>query len=260
MQNITVEGTLRNFWKVDGGNIAEYDTEYYGKGLVFFIPNGEVLTSQVENRRERSYMPVEYVSKTGKDFKWNKYKSDTKPQKEIVNSFVINYRKYLREGRGLYIYSNTKGSGKTMLACCIANEVIKRNPVSVKFTSAIEYIELVKEKSDSAYQKKSEIMDATILIIDDIGATMEDKEWIQNSIFRLVDRRYTGNLTTIFTSNVPIQKLKCGDRVISRIESMSTPVLMPEESIRSVMAKKKTDEFMRRVIEESKEENVEWGD
>lgn len=258
MQNITVEGTLRKFWKVDGGNIAEYDTEHFGKGLVFFIPNGEILTSQIENRRERSYMPIEYVSKTGKDFKWNNYKSDINTQKKIVNTFVIDYNKFLREGRGLYIYSNTKGSGKTMLACCIANEVLKRRPISVKFTSAIEYIELVKEKSDSAYQKKNELMDATILIIDDIGATLEDKEWIQNSIFRLVDRRYTGNLTTIFTSNVPIHKLKCGERVISRIESMATPVLMPEESIRSIMAKKRTDDFMKRVIQECEEE-VEWG-
>ncbi len=38
---------------------------------------------------------------------------------------------------------NTKGSGKTMLACCIVNEVLKEFDIPVKFISMPEYIELV---------------------------------------------------------------------------------------------------------------------
>lgn len=71
-----------------------------------------------------------------------------------------------------------------------------------------------------------------MLILDDIGAAVEDKEWIRNSIFRLVNRRHENLLPTIYTSNVPIDKLKCGERVTSRIYEDSFQLSMPEISIR----------------------------
>ena len=48
---------------------------------------------------------------------------------------------FQREGRGLYFYSDTKGSGKTMIACAVANEILKTHDISVKFTSVTDYIE-----------------------------------------------------------------------------------------------------------------------
>lgn len=227
------------------GHMVQYDIDGYAKGIEFFVPDNIILDSAIESRQSRSYMPKEYMSKTSKDFDWTLYDADVAYQKKIAQAFVQKFSEFLRQGRGLYIYSNTKGSGKTMLACCIANEVIKRRDISVKFTSVIEYLELVRDKNETSRDKLNEIINATLLIVDDIGATVEDKEWISNSLFRLVNRRYENILPTIFTSNVPAEKLKCGDRVVSRIEECSVPLIMPEQSIRKQKAKRHNDDFLK---------------
>ncbi len=51
-------------------------------------------------------------------------------------------------GNGLYIFSKTKGTGKTMLACVLANELIKKSDacgLNVKYVTAQGYIEMIRE-------------------------------------------------------------------------------------------------------------------
>ena len=136
-----------------------------------------------------------------------------------------------------------------MLACCIANEVLNANDIPVKFISMPEYIELVKDKSEEAKEKINAVLEAVLLIADDIGAT-GDNDWISNAVFRLVNRRHENLLPTIYTSNVPIEGLKYDDRIISRIYEDSIPVMMPEISIRKMKADKYRQEFLNQVIEE----------
>lgn len=239
------------------GVLINYQIEDYGETAAFYIPDSVVLRARMDERRNRSGMPKDYVYKTGKDFDWSLYGEDMEIQRKIANAFVKRFKAFRKEGRGLYICSDTKGSGKTMLACCIANEVLKEHDISVKFTSMIEYIELVKDKSDSGREKRDALLDAVLLIVDDIGATVENKEWISNAIFRLVNKRYENMLPTIYTSNVPIEELKSDDRIISRIYSDCVPVVMPEVSIRRRKADRMTNDFLKQVLQsdESNEEN-----
>lgn len=68
----------------------------------------------------------------------NEHAGNASTGNEATNNNTINNNTTFRkQGRGLYIYSNTKGSGKTLLACCLANEVLKKQDVSVKFTTVI---------------------------------------------------------------------------------------------------------------------------
>ena len=230
------------------GLLVDYGIEGYGETNSFYIPDSRILDTQVESRRSRSGMPKEYVYKSGKDFDWNQYGEDVSTQKNIANSFVKRFDAFRNQGRGLYIYSNTKGSGKTMLACCITNEILKANDIPVKFISMSEYIELVKDKSEYSREKINAILESVLLIIDDIGATTEDKEWISNAIFRLVNRRHENLLPTIYTSNTPIEGLKCDDRITSRIYEDSIPVMMPEISIRKKKADKSRQKFLDQVM------------
>ena len=106
-----------------------------------FYADGTVPNSRFDERRSRSGMPLEYVYCTGKSIDWGKYGSkNIMPQKNIVNAFVINFAMFQREGRGLYFYSDTKGSGKTMIACAVANEILKTHDISVKFISVTDCI------------------------------------------------------------------------------------------------------------------------
>lgn len=232
------------------GVLVNYCIQDYGETNAFYLPDGQILEAQADGRRSRSGMPKEYVYKTAKNFDWTQYGEDVTMQKRIANAFVKRFEAFRKQGRGLYIYSDTKGSGKTMLACCIVNEVLKEVDIPVKFISMPEYIELVKDKSEGAKAKIKSVLEAVLLIVDDIGATTEDKEWISNAIFRLVNWRHENLLPTIYTSNVPIEKLKCDDRIVSRIYEDSVPVIMPEVSIRRKKADKYRSEFLRQILEE----------
>lgn len=216
-----------------------------------FLDDGTILDSRFDERRSRSGMPLEYVYCTGKSIDWGKYGSENITlQKNIVNAFVINFAMFQREGRGLYFYSDTKGSGKTMIACAVANEILKAHDISVKFISVTDYIELVKAKDDVSRGNVKAILEAGLLILDDVGAQVENKDWITTALFRLVDRRYTNHYPTIFTSNVRMEDLKTDSRISDRIYSVSVPVIMPEVNVRRQIADKHTREFIKNIVQE----------
>jgi len=218
------------------------DIGYDTQGI--FVEDGIILDSQLSERRGRSGMPLEYVYCTGKNIDWGKYGSENiTPQKNIVNAFVTNFKKFQCEGRGLYFYSDTKGSGKTMIACAVANEILKTHDISVKFINVTDYIELVKSKDDASRERINSILEAGLLILDDVGAQVENKEWITTALFRLIDRRYTNHYPTIFTSNVRMEDLKTDPRIADRIYAVSVPVMMPEINVRKQIADNSTRRF-----------------
>lgn len=221
-----------------------------------FLDDGTVLDSRIDERMSRSNMPREYAYCTGKNIDWGKYGAENIiPQKTIVNAFVINFDAFRREGRGLYFYSDTKGSGKTMIACAVANEILKTHDMSVKFINVTDYIELVKAKDDGSRELMKSIIESGLLIFDDIGAQVENKEWITTALFRLIDKRYTDHLPTIFTSNVRIEDLKTDTRISDRIYAVSVPVIMPEVNVRRLIADKYTKDFLKSVLSETREED-----
>ena len=101
--------------------------------------------------------------------------------------------------------------------------------------------------SDNARDRINSILDAGLLILDEIGAIEESRDWISNAIFRLVDYRYTHILPTIYTSNIEIDKLKCDERAKDRIFELSYKIHMPEESIRRLRAEKRRSKFMDQI-------------
>lgn len=233
------------------GQLVQYHYEdvNYDTGDVF-VDDGLMLDAQFNQRQSRSGMPLEYVYSSGKDIDWGKYgNEDTSTQKNIVNAFVLNFKEFQREGRGLYFYSDTKGTGKTMIACAVANEVLKNHDVSVKFISVTDYVELIKSKDSGDKERIQSILDAGLLILDDVGAQVENKEWITTALFRLIDRRYVNHYPTLFTSNVRMEDLKTDSRISDRIYAVSVPVMMPEVNVRRQIADKHTKEFLKKVME-----------
>lgn len=222
------------------GEFTDVEIEDYGPAE-YFRKDGQILGNRIIDRQNRSMFPEAYVHCRMGSFKWDLYREDISFQKELVETFIEQFLDFQKASNGLYIQSTTKGSGKSMLACCIGNEIISRHDVSVKFTSMSEYIECVRGsgRSESEKEKAKSFREATLLIVDDIGTTTEDRGWIEDVIFRLVNYRYERHLSTIYTSNVPIDELKCGERAMERIHATSFEVIIPEVNIR----REKTNQY-----------------
>lgn len=222
----------------------------------YFFEDGKILNSRIDERKSRSGESKEHANCTAKDFDWNCYGEDTTPQKKIANDFIVNFGKYLLTGRGLYIYSETKGSGKTKLSCIITNEILKRKDISVRFISVTEYIELIKQKDDDSQNEIKAIFDAGLLVFDDIGTQTENKDWISTALYRLIDSRYRNHLPTIYTSNVKILDLKTDSRIAERIYEVSTRLPMPEVNIRRKIADRHTEKFLSELLNDSDGEDI----
>lgn len=247
----TVKKVERYKGEKDSGFLVTYhyrDVDYLAQPT--FYSDDEMSEVRINERQSRSWMPLEFVYATGKSLDWTRYPEDTSVQRKIANAFVKNFSDFQREGRGLYISSSTKGSGKTLLACSLANEILKNHDVSVKFINQTDYVELIKQKDDDSRQRIESVINAGLLIFDDVGTQIEDKGWITTALFRLIDKRYVGHLPTIFTSNVRMEELKTDDRIFNRIYAVSVPVVMPEISVRKEIADKHTKDFLKKILED----------
>lgn len=217
------------------------------EGYEFFLPAGKVTRGEADFRRVRAMMPFDFLGLTGKDFKWDKYKLDITSEKELAVRYIMKYPQFKEKGIGLYIYSGTKGSGKTMLACCLLNEIAQRYAGSIKFVNILDFIEMTKKGFSGGDEDVKTIYQASLLVLDDIGVQMA-KEWIETVLYRLVNYRYINRLPTIYTSNIPADCLKMDDRITDRIESTTFPINLPEESIRKSVRQQEKRKLMDEIM------------
>lgn len=215
-------------------------------GYEFFLSDNKVTQAETEFRRIRSMMPFEFLDCTGKDFNWGIYKTDAEQQKGLVASYIMNFEKFKENGMGLYIYSGVKGSGKTLLSCCLLNEIGKRYAVGTKFCNVLDFLDMTKKGYSGDNRDVTALFEASLLVLDDIGVQMS-KEWVDTVLYRLVNSRYTNRLPTIYTSNLPVEKLKVDDRISDRIESTTYFVKLPDEPVRQQERQKEKEKLMEEI-------------
>lgn len=205
--------------------------------------------TEANRRKERGMIPKEYKDKRVSSFNWNVYNCDVSASMKMVNSFIFYFERYRADGMGLYIYSRTKGSGKTMLSCCILNELAYRYRVSFKFINILELFEITKKGYKGFCDEEKQIYGCSVLVIDDIGVQMA-KEWTDSVLYRLINHRYNNKQVTIYTSNININNLNIDDRIADRIDSTSYAISLPEISIRSIKSKEKKKQIIHEIAEE----------
>lgn len=188
---------------------------------------------------KNSGMPKDYATKMMQDFNWDVYRQDVSASRKVVSDFMFRFDEFLRQNFGLYIYSKTKGSGKTMLSCCIGNEIIQRRGLNVKFISMVEYIQVAKNHEEDDYKN------ATVLIIDDFGAQDEKHDWVAELTFGLINYRYERQKLTLFTSNLDIDRCSQDDRIISRVDNMAMTIKLPEVPVRKELSTARKMAFMK---------------
>lgn len=193
-----------------------------------------------------SYDPSLYVEETDRKIAIN--------AKHIAIEYVKKFEEDKVEGKGLYLYSETKGCGKTHLSVSMMNAVIKKYQVPALYFTSVELLNRVKEtfhnKRDfSGENIKKKVKSAKILLLDDF-ASEKNSDWVEEFFTDILDHRMINELPTIFTSNISIDQLNSHyprGRISSRISKLAIPVQMPSEDIRKKQAaaenKKVLDNF-----------------
>ena len=136
---------------------------------------------------------------------------------------------YTGNTQGLYFYGNA-GSGKTMLACLILNELILQYQIEVCYIKITrDFFNQLRStfNAESALYGQGDDLFKTIslsrvLVIDDFGV-QADSEWEQRTLYDLIDARYEAELPTLITSNTPPQELESSfkNRIYSRLREMT---------------------------------------
>lgn len=185
-------------------------------------------------------------------FGFDTYDSDMRNIERLVRGYFDKFEQMETYGKGLYLWSKTPGSGKTFLSCSLARSIMLRYDRQLRFITAAGYLAAVGD----SYKRQQGTVDSSkiyrecaLLVLDDIGA-QKTGEWQEQELFRLINDRKNADLVTIFTSNLPPEKLNFEQRTIDRIEKMSVVFQMPEESIRQRKARQEQEEFLREVFTE----------
>lgn len=200
--------------------------------------------SEIDKKLDLASIPLIYKDATVNSFDINLYESSGNVEiatiaKKAASNFVANYESLKGLGKGLYLFSETKGSGKTRLISSIANALMKVHAVDLAFIKANDLLSQIRKTfGDNATTSESEIIkifrEVEVLVIDDI-AVEKPSEFAERIFFDITDYRLEHKKTTLFTSNKTIAELKkvyVEGRVQSRIQKMCIEIYMPEESIR----------------------------
>lgn len=206
----------------------------------------------VERERQNSKLKFASIPETYKDVRLKdmRYSCYEKPESKtvfkataaLVKWYLENLGENEEEGKGIYLWSDTKGSGKTMLAAALANELINEYRRYVKFATSLDILGEIR----ATYDKNSEVSEskllkdligAEFLVIDDFG-TERITDWTGDMFYQIINNRYINKKITFFTSNYDLKTLKYDDRITNRIRERSFLVHFPEESVREFKARK----------------------
>ena len=140
--------------------------------------------------------------------------------------------------RGL-LFMGPAGVGKTHLAVSIIRHLTQKGFGGLFY----EFGSLLKEIQDSynPISKSSElkvlapVFQANVLVLDELGATVPT-EWVRDTMYQIINKRYNDNKLTIFTTNYSDKNKELEERITYRLRSrlfeMCTNVVIDGEDYR----------------------------
>lgn len=157
------------------------------------------------------------------------------PEDEDVETFItLNDIKsdidtFVDEGRFLYIWGKTAGSGKSSWSIKIMLTYLAMKSLGNGFNPNVAFFVYVpnflfKAKNFENKEERQEVLDKALnvdlLILDDLSAT-QVSNYDSSVLSDVIDARYRENKATIYTSNLSPSELSvsCGERTADRVLS-----------------------------------------
>ncbi len=173
---------------------------------------------------------------------YGKYQKQMAAILTYCKQYAAQFETYELNMQNLFLTGST-GLGKTHISLAIAKELVNKG-YAVAYHSALD----VFGKLENEYfnYRSTEILDILtdidILIIDDLGAEMDNKFYKQR-FYEIVNTRYNAKKPLIINSNLSIKEIerKYDNRIASRLSSYVPLYFDGEQDIRMI-----TNKFYRR--------------
>ena len=126
---------------------------------------------------------------------------------QVCRKYVKNWDEMFKDNIGILFYGGV-GTGKSFLACCIANALIEKLvPVSVTNFPRI----LNKLQGFGFGEERQEFIDKLqrykLLVIDDLGVE-RDTSYSTEQVYNVIDTRSRSGMPLIITTNLSMDDLK----------------------------------------------------
>lgn len=139
----------------------------------------------------------------------------------VAKAYAASWNEMHERGAGL-IFSGKAGTGKTHLACAIANAVIDL-AVPAKFTTVTHMMRMIKEtyskdSDDNESNVLQRLSNVPLLVLDEAGMDY-GTDFNKTLLFEVLNSRYENVNPTIILTNLDATALKeyLGERVVDRM-------------------------------------------
>lgn len=163
---------------------------------------------------EGSEIPTGLRGKTFDSFQHRRAREQYAICREWATGFNVGHN-----WKGLLLYGQHKGTGKTHLMAAIANTLIDKE-VSVLFVAAPEWFARMRSDLDHAEGKIEALATVPVLLLDDIGQE-RPTEWTKEAYFRVLNARELSRLPTVATTNCRDLAPVIGEASASRLIGMT---------------------------------------
>ena len=141
-------------------------------------------------------------------------------QRDLMQLHLATCRKWADEYpdspyRDLVLTGST-GLGKTFLLHAMAERLIERD-INVLLISAYRMLEILRKSYYENDQGSSELMEADVLMIDDLGSEPLMQNVTVEQLFYVLNERQNRNLATVISTNLDMAKFR--ERYTERIAS-----------------------------------------
>lgn len=167
---------------------------------------------------------------------WNFRNDDRSNEKlsEAARRYTEHFAEFSKKSQGLLLYGGC-GSGKTFLAACIANRLID-NGYSVIMTNFATLVNRLQATFEGKHDMIEKLRSCSLLIIDDLGIERRT-EYMQETVFNIIDSRYRSGKPMIITTNLTAEQLKATQdigqqRIYDRILERCIPIKVDRPSRR----------------------------
>lgn len=155
---------------------------------------------------------------------------------KTLNEFKNEVHSHVKQGHGLYLYSPTKGNGKTSWAIKILREYLKKVSPEADilecrglYVNVPHYMKKLKDSIDD-YDKdlqifRGHIEKAEVVVWDDIGRE-KPSDYSKEILYSGINYRYENDKSQIFTSNKSLDELtsQLGSESVDRILGQCMPL------------------------------------